>query len=66
MTAPVGQFRQMLRRDARRLVGDPVERRLRDGRGARGRQAQRANMVEPFDQSQDIARGRRQGRVAQP
>jgi hypothetical protein len=57
-TAPVGEFRQMLRCDPRCLVRDPVERRLRDRRGTRGRKAQRANMVEPFDQSQDIARRR--------
>ena len=66
MPALVGQFRQMLRRDACRLVGDPVERRLRDRRGARCSQAQRANVVKPVDQSQDIARCWGQRRVAQP
>ena len=66
MAAPVGQFRQMLRRDPHSFVGDAVEGRGRDRSGPRRGQSDRADMIQSFEQAHDVARCRRQRRVAQP
>ena len=66
MAAPVGQFRQMLRCDPHRLVGDAVEGRGRDRSGPRRGQSDRPDMIQSFEQAHDVARCRRQRRVAQP
>ena len=66
MTALVGQFRQMLRRDPHGFVGDAVEGRGGDRRSSRRGQSDRPDMIQSFKQAHDVARCRRQRRVAQP
>jgi hypothetical protein len=66
MAAQGIEFAKVLGCDATAFVRQPVKSQSRDHVGTGAIEAQRADIGEPFDQAQDVARCRRLWRIAQP